>query len=669
MALLADLYYHIKPCIPRTVQIALRRIRARRIARSSKARWPILESAAKPPANWQGWPDARDFALVLTHDVETAVGHERCRQVMELERELGFRSAFNFVPERYTVSPALREELACEGFEVGVHGLNHDGHLFASRAVFDRRAPRINTYLKGWGAKGFRAPSMRSHLEWIGELDITHDGSTFDTDPFEPNPDGAGTIFPFLVDNETKGTTYVELPYTMPHDFTLFVLREHRDIHVWEKKLDWLCQRGGMVLVNTHPDYMAPEGSTATDGEYPMALYRRLLEVIRERYEGRYWHVLPGELAGHWQQRADEESHARFLTRPRSRKIWIDLDNTPHVPFFKPLIAELNRRGHDTVVTARDAFQVCALAEKMNLPCRQIGRHYGKNRLMKLFGLAVRAGQLLPVAMHEKPDLAVSHGARSQVIAANALGIQSVIITDYEHATIPACMRPRWQIAPEAIPSSNLHCAADHVLQYTGIKEDVYVACFKPDPAILEELRIPAGRIVATVRPPATEAHYHNPASEALFAEAMERLCENPGTFVVLLPRNDKQAAWIRERWPRWFADGKTVIPNHAVDGLNLLYHSDLVISGGGTMNREAAALSVPVYSIFRGTIGAVDRFLEAEGRLVLLTCVDDVREKVRIQKRERGAPPDPESLPALRNIVDHIESLLSGKVRERGNA
>ena len=149
----------------------------------------------------------------------------------------------------------------------------------------------------------------------------------------------------------------------------------------------------------------------------------------------------------------------------------------------------------------------------------------------------------------------------------------------------------------------------------------------------------------------------------------MERLCENPGTFVVLLPRNDKQAAWIRERWPRWFADGKTVIPNHAVDGLNLLYHSDLVISGGGTMNREAAALSVPVYSIFRGTIGAVDRFLEAEGRLVLLTCVDDVREKVRIQKRERGAPPDPESLPALRNIVDHIESLLSGKVRERGNA
>jgi uncharacterized protein len=669
MPLLADLYYYVKPCIPRAAQVAMRRRLARRVARRSAARWPILDSTAKPPENWQGWPDGKGFAVVLTHDVETSVGHERCREVMELERELGFRSVFNFVPERYAVSAALREELVHEGFEVGVHGLNHDGHLFASRSVFDRRAPKINKYLAEWGAKGFRAPSMRSHLEWIGELDIAYDASTFDTDPFEPNPDGAGTVFPFLVDNEARGTTYVELPYTMPQDFTLFVLLEHRDIRIWEEKLDWLWQRGGMVLVNTHPDYMTPEGSAASGGEYPIALYRRLLEVIRERYAGRYWHVLPRELAEHWRTRADDESHARHLTRPRSRKIWIDLDNTPHVPFFKPIIAELNRRGHDTIVTARDAFQVCALAEKMDLPCRQIGRHYGKNRLMKVFGLAVRSGQLLPVALREKPDLAVSHGARSQVIAANALRIPSVVITDYEYARMPACMRPRWQIVPEVIPSDNLHCAADHVLKYAGIKEDVYVAGFRPDPVILEDLRIPADTIVVTVRPPATEAHYHNPDSEGLFTEAMERLCGHPDTFIVLLPRNNKQEAWIRERWPQWFADGKTIVPDHAIDGLNLLYHSDLAISGGGTMNREAVALKVPVYSIFRGTIGAVDLYLETQGSLVLLTCVQEVREKVRIEKRKRDALPDPESLPALRNIVDHIESLLSGKARESGDA
>lgn len=668
---LADLYYYVKPGIPRALQIFLRRRLARRIAKRSATVWPVLESAAKPPENWQGWPHGKAFALVLTHDVETARGTERCRQVMELEKELGFRSSFNFVPERYNVSESLREELVREGFEVGVHGLKHDGHLFASRSVFERRAPRINAYLKAWGSEGFRAPSMRSHLEWIGELDIAYDMSTFDTDPFEPNPVGTGTVFPFLVKNLATGRTFVELPYTMPQDFTLFVMLEHDDTRVWEEKLEWLSRRGGMVVVNTHPDYMTPTGSRRTQQEFPMQFYRHLLESIRERHAGQYWHVLPREVARHWRTRHGEKPHVHVINGPGavSKKAWIDLDNTPHVPFFKPIIAELNRRGHSTVVTARDAFQVCALAEKMGLSCRQIGRHYGKNTAMKVFGLAYRASQLLPLAMREKPDLAVSHGARSQVIAANMLRIPSVVIADYEHAKMPACMRPKWEIVPDVIPSDTLHCAANSVLKYAGIKEDVYVAGFQPDPAILAELRIPDDSIVVTVRPPATEAHYHNPESEGLFAEAMERLWQDPTAFVVLLPRNDKQTAWIRERWPHWFDGGKTVIPDHAVDGLNLLWHSDLAISGGGTMNREAAALKVPVYSIFRGTIGAVDRFLAAEERLVLLTSVEDVRQKISILKRERDTLPDPESLPALRQIVDHIERLLLEDPRKHGRA
>ena len=188
----------------------------------------------------------------------------------------------------------------CCGSDAGVHGLNHDGKLYKSRKVFQERAIKINAYLKDWGAVGFRSPAMHHNLEWLHELDIEYDASTFDTDPFEPQLDGVGTIFPFWVPGSFDGKGYVELPYTLPQDFTLFVLMREKNIDIWKRKLDWIAEHGGMALVNTHPDYMHFGAGKPGLEEYPVRYYKEFLEYVKERYEGQYWHVLPKEMARFW---------------------------------------------------------------------------------------------------------------------------------------------------------------------------------------------------------------------------------------------------------------------------------------------------------------------------------------------------------------------------------
>ncbi len=240
----------------------------------------------------------------------------------------------------------------------------------------------------------------------------------------------------------------------------------------------------------------------------------------------------------------------------------------------------------------------------------------------------------------------------------------TVLIEDYEHSKFPPMMRPDWVMAPMVIPDSSLPARNGPIRKYPGIKEDVYAWRFKPDPAILHDLGINISNIVVTVRPPATEAHYHNPESEKLFEWFMDRACHLPEVRIVLLPRNQKQADHIRHSWPKWFENSKTVIPNAALDGLNLLWHSDLVVSGGGTMNREAAALRVPVYSIFRGTIGAVDRHLCAEGRLTLVESLADVESKIQITKRPRRPVAESTSRKSLDYIVTNIAEIAESYAR-----
>lgn len=349
---------------------------------------------------------------------------------------------------------------------------------------------------------------------------------------------------------------------------------------------------------------------------------------------------------------------------PRPARIWIDLDNTPHVPFFLPIIRRLQERGHDVLCTARDAFQVCELAETKGLRVTTIGRHYGRRMPAKAFGLFYRAVQLLPLARKHQPDLAVSHGARSQVLLSNLMRVPSAEFTDYEHFRMPAITRPRWLIVPEVLAQHVSHLGCNHIRTYPGLKEDVYVSAFKPHPALRAELGIRDGDLLATVRPPATEAHYHNPDSEPLFAQVMEHLLSSPDVRLILLPRNKRQEQHMAASHPRWFGNGRVVIPPRAVDGLNLLWHSDFLVSGGGTMNREAAALGVPAYSIFRGRQGAVDRHLVSTGRLTMIASAQDCRDKIVLERRHRPPTPHTHTSPALESIVRHLEQIVADGTR-----
>jgi predicted glycosyltransferase len=353
-----------------------------------------------------------------------------------------------------------------------------------------------------------------------------------------------------------------------------------------------------------------------------------------------------------------EEITGATTVPSRSLKVWIDLDNSPHVPFFAPIIKELEARGHSVVLTARDAFQTRDLAELHHLECECIGRHYGKNRLLKLLGMATRVLQLSPAILRHLPDLAVGHGSRAQLLLAAALRIPTLQIDDYEFSKLSAFIHPNWLLVPEVIPSESLG-RSTQVLRYPGIKEDVYVPFFKPNAAIRGELRLGANDIVVTLRPPASEAHYHNPQSDELFYAAMEFLAVSERVKIILLPRSDAQDALIRRTWPDLLRTRKAIIPSGVVDGLNLIWFSDLVISGGGTMNREAAALGVPVFSIFRGKTGAVDRYLSQTGRLVILESADDLRTHVRLVRRDWHDSQNHARSASLDAIVSHITSVL----------
>lgn len=294
---LLSIYYKLKPFVPRRFQIFLRRKLIQEKLSSSRAVWPIDEKSSMKPEGWPGWPEGKQFALVLTHDVDTARGQKKCGQLIRLEQKLGFRSSFNFVPERYPVSADLRQHLVSNGFEVGVHGLYHDGRLYESKQTFRVRALKINNYLRDWQAVGFRSPAMHNNLDWLHALNIEYDASTFDTDPFEAQPDGVGTIFPFWVQRNRNHQGYVELPYTLPQDFTLFVLMRERNIDIWREKLDWIYAKGGMALLNTHPDYMNFNGEELGLEEYPARYYEEFLVYVKTNYKKDYWHALPMDVA------------------------------------------------------------------------------------------------------------------------------------------------------------------------------------------------------------------------------------------------------------------------------------------------------------------------------------------------------------------------------------
>jgi hypothetical protein len=298
-------YYAIKPYVDWRLRLLFRRWLARRKLQYVGGIWPILESAGRSPDGWPGWPGGKRFAFVLTHDVEGQHGLDQVKKLVELERKQGFRSSFNLIPEgEYLPSKELRDWLVAEGFEVGVHDLRHDGSLFQSRANFDRQAASINRYLGEWKAVGFRSGFMFHDLDWIRGLDVEYDASTFDTDPFEPQPESANTIFPFLIPAKNGRPGYVELPYTLAQDSTLFILLQEPTADVWKRKLDWVAQKGGMALLNVHPDYLAFDGEPPSVRRFPVTLYLDLLRHVSRRYPDQYWNAVPRELARWFRSRA-----------------------------------------------------------------------------------------------------------------------------------------------------------------------------------------------------------------------------------------------------------------------------------------------------------------------------------------------------------------------------
>jgi uncharacterized protein len=316
-------------------------------------------------------------------------------------------------------------------------------------------------------------------------------------------------------------------------------------------------------------------------------------------------------------------------------RIWIDLANSPHVPFFRPLAKEFIRRGHEVVVTARAFAETVELAEGAGFAPQVIGEHGGGKLSGKAGNLLQRSLALARWARGRDLDLALSHNSYSQILAARALSVKTVTLMDYEHqpANHLAFRLASRIIVPRAFPEAALirfGASAARVKRYDGIKEDVYLANFQIDPEFEKQLRalgINATDVLVTARPPASEALYHRFENE-LFDQLLERFSATPSVKIVLLPRNESQRKAYSAR-----ANPRLILPAGAVDGANLIAHSDLVVSAGGTMNREAAALGIPAASIYLGEWAAIDEELVKEGRLRRISTPGDVRD-LPIQKK-----------------------------------
>lgn len=338
-----------------------------------------------------------------------------------------------------------------------------------------------------------------------------------------------------------------------------------------------------------------------------------------------------------------------------TKRIWIDIDNSPHVPFFKPIIRSLREAGCEVIITARAFAQTHGLLRLHHIPFVPIGRHYGKRLSFKVFGLAIRSWRLLRFARQQQINLAVSHGSRSLVWTAYLLRIPSITLYDYEYVFTDFFNKCSTKVlVPERI-SNEVLCSIglkeEKVAKYPGLKEEVYLGDFHPDSSLYRQLGIDRDVILVSLRPPATAAHYHDSRSEALFEAALRHILAHENAVAVVLPRTEEQK---REILNSYGSQRSLIVPQHPLDGLNLLWHSDLVISGGGTMNREAALLGVPVFSIFSGRQGAVDRSLVQEGKLHFLRSAEDMHGIV-LRKREVKRSPPSSNKKVLDVIVQEI--------------
>jgi len=303
-------------------------------------------------------------------------------------------------------------------------------------------------------------------------------------------------------------------------------------------------------------------------------------------------------------------------------RVWIDLTNSPHVLVMRPVIDVLRADGHEVQVTARDFAQTLALCERFGIEHTPIGHHRGGRLAAKGLGLVQRSGALVRWARRSGPfDLALGHGSNDVTVAAALLRIPCSTTFDYEWATVQHtvnCRLAQAVVVPQAIPPQRLarYGATKKLQRYAGLKEEYYLADFEPDAAVLDELRLDPAQPIVVVRTPPAVSLYHRFEHDT-FGAVLAKL-RDEGAQAVVLPRTPEQRAELS-------AAGGFTIPERAIDAQSLIAYADLVISAGGTMNREAVALGTPVFSSFEGRLGAVDEQLIAEGRLRLLRDPSDV--------------------------------------------
>jgi predicted glycosyltransferase len=307
-------------------------------------------------------------------------------------------------------------------------------------------------------------------------------------------------------------------------------------------------------------------------------------------------------------------------------RVWIDISNSPQVAFFQPLVALLERRGHTVQVTTRDYAQTLELLRLHSIEHDVVGpRHAGAGRVGKARALTGRLRALRAYARTRAFDVALSHASHELPLVARSLGIPSAYAFDYEFATLQhalGCRAATRVVVPDAIPAerlARLGARPSKVRRYPGLKEEYYLHGFAPDDSVLDELRVGRERVLVVVRTPPEVSLYHRHGSP-LFTNVLERLGTDPTVAAVVLPRTREQReAIVGLRLP------SLVVPEHAIDAQSLVALSDLVVSAGGTMNREAVALGVPVYTTFAGRLGAVDETLLSDGRLRVLDAADDL--------------------------------------------
>ena len=333
-------------------------------------------------------------------------------------------------------------------------------------------------------------------------------------------------------------------------------------------------------------------------------------------------------------------------------RLWIDLANSPHVPFFKALTRRFVSQGHEVELTAREFAETVPLEQAAGFSPEVVGVHGGRAVSKKAGSIGRRAWALAAWARKRKFDLAISHNSYSQIVAARVLGLKTITMMDYEHqpANHLAFRFASRIIVPASFPAERLRrygARVGKVRRYHGTKEDVYLADFKPDPAFGEklcELGVNADNVLVLVRPPAHDALYHR-FQNTLFDEALTMLQSRENVQVILLPRNLEQRA-------AYSGKERIIIPAAPLDGANLIAASDLVISAGGTINREAAALGVPAASIYAGQWAAVDEELVKERRLQRIANIDDLQ---NLPIRKKGMTTPRRSVEVIEEVVGLI--------------